>query len=85
MHNLLRFIKINHFLLIFILIEGISISLLLKNNKYQSNQVVNLTTEYTSFLFEHKNSVSEYIGLKKINEFLITENAKLHSIIEKKE
>ena len=84
MHNLLRFIKINHFLLIFMLIEVISISLLLKNNKYQSNKIVNLTTEYTGFLFEYKNSISEYIGLK-INEFLITENAKLHSIIKKTE
>ena len=54
MHNLLRFIKINHFLLIFMLIEVISISLLLKNNKYQSNKIVNLTTEYTGFLFEYK-------------------------------
>ena len=85
MHNLLRFIKINHFLLIFRLIEVISISLLLKNNKYQSNKIINVTTEYTGFLFEYKNSISEYIGLKKINEFLITENAKLHSIIKKTE
>ena len=71
MHNLLRFIKINHFLLIFMLIEVISISLLLKNNKYQSNKIVNLTTEYTGFLFEYKNSISEYIGLKKLMNFLL--------------
>ena len=54
MHNLLRFIKINHFLLIFMLIEVISISLLLKNNKYQSNKIVNLTTEYTGYILNTK-------------------------------
>lgn len=85
MHNLLRFIKINHFLLIFILIETISISLLLNNNKYQSNKVISLTTEYTGVIFDYKNSISDYIGLKKTNEFLIEENAKLLSIIEKQE
>ena len=53
------------------LIEVISISLLLKNNKYQSNKIVNLTTEYTGFLFEYKNSISEYIGLKKLMNFLL--------------
>lgn len=69
MHNLLRFIKINHFLLIFILIETISISLLLNNNKYQSNKVVDFTTEYTGMIFDYKNSISDYIGLKKQMSF----------------
>ena len=69
MHNLLRFIKINHFLLIFILIETISISLLLNNNKYQSNKLVDLTTEYTGVIFDYKNSISDYIGLKKQMSF----------------
>ena len=41
MYNLLRFIKINQFLLLFLLIEGFSVFLLLKNNSYQANTKFN--------------------------------------------
>jgi len=40
MHNLLRFIKLNQFLLLFILIEIISITLLIQNNNYQANKII---------------------------------------------
>ena len=36
MHNLIRFIKLNQFLLVFILVEGISIYILINNNSYQA-------------------------------------------------
>ena len=81
MYNLLRFIKINHFLLLFILIEGLSVSLLLNNNSYQQNRFLNLSTEYTSPIRDYAYSLSNYLELKEINNYLTKENAKLHSLL----
>ena len=83
MYNLLRFIKINQFLLLFILIEGVSISLLMNNNSYQSNKIINFSMKYTSYIHHYTSSLSDYISLKETNNYLINENAKLHSLLKK--
>ena len=82
MHNLLRFIKINQFLLLFLLIEGFSVFLLLKNNSYQANIVIKFSTQYTGFIRNYTNSFSDYIDLKETNNYLIEENAKLHALLK---
>jgi len=82
MYNLLRFIKINHFLLLFLLIEGFSVSLLLKNNGYQANKAIEFSTQYTSLVYNYTTSFSNFVALKETNEFLINENAKLHSLLK---
>jgi rod shape-determining protein MreC len=85
MHNLLRFIKLNQFLLLFILIEGFSIALLIQNNSYQSNKVLKFSTEYTSTIYNYTNSFTDYLSLRKINDYLIVENAKLHELLQNNE
>jgi len=82
MYNLLRFIKINHFLLLFILIEGFSVFLLLQNNSYQANRAIKFSTQYTSFIHNYTASFSDYVALKETNNYLIEENAKLHSLLQ---
>ena len=82
MHNLLRFIKINQFLLLFILIEGVSITLLLQNNSFQAAKTVEFSTQYTSALYNYTNSLSGYLALKKTNDYLVEENAKLHELLK---
>ena len=82
MHNLLRFIKINQFLLLFIFIEGFSVFLLLKNNSYQANTVIKFSTQYTGFIHNYTASFSDYIALKETNNYLIEENAKLHTLLK---
>ena len=82
MYNLLRFIKINHFLLLFLLIEGFSVFLLLKNNGYQANKAIEFSTQYTSLVYNYTTSFSDFVALKETNEFLINENAKLHSLLK---
>ena len=82
MYNLLRFIKINQFLLLFLLIEGFSVFLLLKNNNYQANKVIKLTTKYTGFINNYTATFSDYIALKETNNYLIEENAKLHTLLK---
>jgi rod shape-determining protein MreC len=85
MYNLLRFIKLNQFLLLFLLIEGGSVFLLLQDNSYQANAVIKFSTQYTSFIHNHTTAFSDYIALKKTNNYLIEENAKLHSILKHEE
>ena len=82
MYNLLRFIKINQFLLLFIIIEGLSISLLLENNSYHANKAIKFSTRYTSFIHNHTSLVADYVALKETNNYLIEENAKLHSLLK---
>ena len=82
MHNLLRFIKINQFLLIFLLIEGFSVFLLLKNNSYQANTIIKFSTQYTGFIHNYTATFSDYIALKETNNYLIEENAKLHALLK---
>lgn len=85
MYNLLRFIKLNQFLLLFLIIEGFSIFLLVSNNSFQSNRFNQYTTKYSSFLYKYSNTLYSYISLKEINDYLIKENAKLYSIIKNEE
>ena len=85
MHNLLRFIKINQFLLLFILIEGVSITLLLQNNSFQASKTIEFSTQYTSAFYNSTSSFSDYLELKETNDYLISENAKLHSIVNNTE
>lgn len=82
MYNLLRFIKINQFLLLFILIEGFSVFLLLQNNSYQANKAIKFSTQYTSFIYNYTASFSDYVALKETNNYLIEENAKLLALLK---
>ena len=85
MHNLIRFIKLNQFLLLFILIEGLSIALLIQNNSYQANKTRKFSTQYISTIYNYKNYFFDYLALKKTNNYLITENAKLHTLLQNNE
>ena len=85
MHNLLRFIKLNHFLILFIVIEGFSVFLLIKNNHYQANTFIKFSTQYTSKIYSYASFFSDYIALKETNDYLIKENAKLYSLLNYKE
>ena len=83
MHNLSRFVKKYHFILLFLLIEGISIVLLVKNNHYQRNKITSFSHNYIGSLHSFFNNISNYLNLKHNNEFLSKENAKLLSMLKK--
>ena len=85
MHNLLRFIKLNHFLLLFILVEAVSITLLLQNNSFQASKTVAYSTQYISVFYNTTSRISDYMALKETNDFLVTENAKLYSLLNRDE
>ena len=83
MHNLLRFLKLNQTLLLFILIESLSIGLLIKNHSYQANKIIKFCTQYTSPIYNYTSFLSNYFSLKEQNDYLIEENAKLHTLIDR--
>lgn len=64
--------------------ESVSVSLLIQNNKYQSNKIIQFTTQYTSKIYEFRSSVFSYLKLKKTNDILAKENARLNTIISQK-
>ena len=85
MHNLIRFIKLNQFLLLFLIIEGFSVFLLLSNNSYQANKIINYSTQYTSLIRNYSHSLTDYVSLKQTNDYLVAENAKLYSVLKHEE
>ncbi len=82
MHNLIQFVKKYHFILLFLLVEGLSILLLASNNHYQGNRINSFTQKYIGNFHAGLSNISEWFKLKQTNEFLATENAKLHSLLK---
>ena len=71
MRNLFRFIKIYHFILLFILIESFSLFLYISNHKFQQSKFLSFTQEYTGKIFNYYSNLNQYLSLKKENDFRI--------------
>src|SRR6056297_802455 len=82
MKSLLNFLLRIHFLLLFILIEIFSISLLVNNNYYQRSRMVNFTRELSGRYHQKLAGLKEYFSLLEINQQLVEENNRLLNIIE---
>ena len=83
MRNLFRFIKIYHFVLLFVLMESFSLFLYISNHKFQQSKFLSFTQEYTGTIFSYYSDLSEYLRLKEENDFLQRENSKLYSLLSK--
>ena len=83
MRNLFRFIKIYHFVLLFILMESFSLFLYISNHKFQQSKFLSFSQEYTSVILNYYSNFIQYLDLKEENEFLQRENAKLYSLLSK--
>ncbi|MFP4023454.1 MAG: rod shape-determining protein MreC [Thiohalospira sp.] len=82
MKSLLNFLLRIHFLLLFILIEVFSISLLVNNNNFQRARMVNFTRQLSGKYHQKLANLKEYFSLKEENQQLIEENNRLLNIIE---
>jgi len=81
MQNLLRFIRMYNVLIIFLLLEGYSLNLYLKNNTFQNNIILSHTNKYTGKVYQISNNITEYFQLSTINNQLLNENSKLYNRI----
>ena len=83
MHNLIRFLIKNHFIILFIFIEAFAIFLLINNNNYQQTKFVNFTRSVSGGFYQKIEEFNEYLTLKEKNERLKKENTRLRNLIQK--
>jgi rod shape-determining protein MreC len=81
MRNLLAFISRYQFLFLFLIFLVISFVLLYNNNYYQRSKVVSSTGRITGRLNQLYENFTGYFELKKSNEDLAAENARLRSLL----
>ena len=77
MKELLAFIKRNHFVILFILLEVISILLLARSQNFQKQRVISTTNDVVGKISEWGSEIGNYFRLGKANKQLATENAYL--------
>ncbi|MDP4267136.1 MAG: rod shape-determining protein MreC [Bacteroidota bacterium] len=83
MRNLIEFFSRYNFVFIFIILEIISIYLLVENNYYQKSSFINSTNAIAAKIYDKTNNINNYFSLRKVNEHLAAENARLHSEVLK--
>lgn len=77
MNNLLNFIWRHHFTFLFLLLEIIAFSILVQNNKFHKANFLSSSNEISGSIYALVNNITEYFELKKTNEQLAGENARL--------
>ncbi len=82
MRSLFKFLLRIHFLLLFILIEIFSFSLLVKKNNFHKARFANFTRQVAGSFYTKANKLKEYLSLAEENQRLAEENNKLLNIIE---
>lgn len=82
MKELLRFFIKYHFALIFILLESISITMLVRNNSFQHAQLVNFTQTVTGNFDKKISVIRDYFTLYDENRQLTKENNRLYNLVK---
>lgn len=82
MRSLLNFLLRIHFLLLFILIEIFSITLLVNNNNFHKARFVNFTRQLAGNFYTKTSNFKQYLSLTEENKRLAEENNRLLNIIE---
>lgn len=80
MRNLIIFIGKHHFVLLFIILEIIAFSLIINNSYYQQTVFLNATNSITGKIYKTVDDITSYFSLKKTNQLLAEENAKLRTV-----
>lgn len=77
MYNLRRFILKHHFVILFIVLEVISVLLLARSQSFHRNRLIGTTNGIVGTIYEWGNNAGNYFRLSKANEQLAEENALL--------
>ncbi len=79
MQNLIRFILKYHFILLFVLIQSLSLTLMFQHNYYQKSLAVNTVRNIKGYINGRIFSFREYLKLRELNEKLLNENYQLRN------
>lgn len=79
MLKLLLFLKRIHYVLLFIALEAIAIGVFLHGNVYQKARIAGASNRLVSGVYDKLADISGYFGLRKENERLMQEIARLRS------
>lgn len=80
MRNILVFIIRYHFLLLFVLLEFFSITLLVNSTYYQSSVILKAGSRITGRFYTGISNATDYLKLRTTNEHLAHENAMLRQM-----
>lgn len=72
----------NYAFVLFLLLEGIALTLLFSHNSYQRSKYLNSSNRITGNIYEAYNSVVQYFHLTQVNKDLAEENAELRTLLE---
>lgn len=84
MQQIIGFIIKNKYFLLFLLLEVVAISFVIKSHSYHSSKFVNSANAITGGIYTKINNIKEYTKLKTFNQQLLEENARLKNILAKK-
>ena len=82
MKNLIQFFIRFHFLILFIIIESVSLTIAFQYNHYQKAVVVTLVQNISGFYHSKVFSIAEYMNLRETNQRLANENVRLNNILQ---
>ena len=77
MQRLFLFLYQYRAFLTFLLLELLCIWLIVRNNPYQGAKFFNSSNRYAAGILQFSNNITDYFGLKRVNEELAAENAAL--------
>ncbi|MEI6061518.1 MAG: rod shape-determining protein MreC [Bacteroidota bacterium] len=80
MRNILVFFIRYHFLLLFLLLEAFSVTLLVNSTYYQSSTILKAGSRFTGQFYNSISNATDYLKLRTTNEQLARENALLRQM-----
>lgn len=72
-------------LILFLILETICISLIAKSHSIQGLSIVNSSNSIAGYIYKKQNDILYYFQLKRLNNDLLAENAKLNTALSKVE
>jgi rod shape-determining protein MreC len=81
MQQIFSFIIKNSYRLLFMLLLLISLTLTIQSHSYHKSKIISSANFLTGGVYQQLNNINEYFGLRKENEELALENARLKSIL----
>ncbi len=83
MRSLFRFLLRNYFLMMFLVLEAISLLLMISFNNYQRVTFINSSNNLAGTIYDEFSSLDDYFSLSRTNAQLAAENASLRKQLQR--